>query len=399
MVSFIVDNSFLILYLCGKYLNMETPFVYGRMANKIDFTDRAEETARLITNFNSRINSILISPRRWGKSSLVAKASEMAMTENPSLRICFIDLYNVRSEEEFYQLLAQEVIRVTSSKFDEMMDSTKRFLGQLFPKLSYSPEPNNEFSLGFDWNEVKKNPNDILNLAENIALDKNISIVICIDEFQNISEFENPLAFQKKLRSHWQKHQKTTYCLYGSKRHMLLDVFTSSSMPFYKFGDIIFLQKIKEDNWVSFITKRFIDTKKKISDQNAAKIAQLTKCHSYYVQQLAQQAWLRTKTTCNEDIVMQSFENLTLQMSLLFQTLTDELSTSQVNFLKALTSNETRFSSKELIDKYRLGTSGNIQKIKKALENKEVIDCFGENIEMLDPIYEYWMKKYYFKTV
>ncbi len=376
---------------------METPFVFGRMVNKINFTDRADETARLITNFNSRINSILISPRRWGKSSLVAKASELAMKENQSLRVCFIDLYNIRSEEEFYQLLAQEVIRVTSTKFEEMMDSTKLFLGQMFPKLSYSPEPNNEFSLGLDWNEVKKNPNDILNLAENIAIAKNISIVVCIDEFQNISEFENPLAFQKKLRSHWQKHQKTTYCLYGSKRHMLLDVFTSSSMPFCKFGDIIFLQKIQEDDWVSFITKRFSDTKKKISDKNAILISQLTKCHSYYVQQLAQQVWLRTKTICNEEIVMESFENLTLQMSLLFQTLTNELATSQVNFLKALVSNETKFSSKELIDKYRLGTSGNVQKIKKALENKEVIDCLGEKIEMLDPIYEHWLKKYYFK--
>ncbi len=377
---------------------METPFVFGRMTRNIDFTDRAEETARLITNFNSRINSILISPRRWGKSSLVAKASEMAMANNPMLRVCFIDLYNVRSEEEFYQLLAQEVIRSTSTKFEEMMDSTKKFLGQLFPKLSFSPEPNNEFSLGFDWNEVKKNPNDILKLAENIALEKNMQIVICIDEFQNISEFENPLAFQKKLRSHWQQHQKTTYCLYGSKRHMLLDVFTSSSMPFYKFGDIMFLQKIKEEDWVTFLTKRFLDTKKKISDKNALLITQLAKSHSYYVQQLAQQAWLRTKTTCNEVIVLQSFENLTLQMSLLFQTLTDELSKYQINFLKALVSNETKFSSKEIMDKYRLGSSSNIQKIKKALENKEIIDCMGDQIEMLDPIYEHWLKKYYFKV-
>jgi len=89
---------------------------------------------------------------------------------------------------------------------------------------------------------------------------------------------------------------------------------------------------------------------------------------------------------------------LPTKLSLLFQTLTDELATSQVNFLKALISNETKFSSKELFDKYRLGTSGNVQKIKKALENKEIIDCLGENIEMLDPIYEHWLKNYYFKV-
>lgn len=86
----------------------------------------------------------------------------------------------------------------------------------------------NEISLEFDWNEIRKNPDEILDLAERIAIDKGIRIVVCVDEFQNIAEFNDPLYFQKKLRSHWQQHQYVSYCLYGSKRHMMLDVFTNS---------------------------------------------------------------------------------------------------------------------------------------------------------------------------
>src|SRR5690606_9690471 len=141
------------------------------------------------------------------------------------------------------------------------------------PKLTYSLEPNSEFSIGLDWEEVKKQPDDILNLAEKIAEKKDLHIVLCIDEFQNVGEFDDPKAIQKKLRSHWQKHQRVSYCLYGSRQHMMIDVFTNSRMPFYKFGELILLQKIKKTDWISFIKKRFADTGKSITVSDAALIA------------------------------------------------------------------------------------------------------------------------------
>ena len=111
---------------------------------------------------------------------------------------------------------------------------------QVIPKFSFGIDPQNDFSIGFDWDEIKKNASEILNLPEVISQSKNIELVICLDEFQNIAHFKNPLAFQKKLRSHWQHHQEVSYCLYGSKRNMMTELFENKSMPFYKFGDIIF---------------------------------------------------------------------------------------------------------------------------------------------------------------
>ncbi|HOT89540.1 MAG TPA: ATP-binding protein [Bacteroidales bacterium] len=378
---------------------METPFVFGKIASDKNFTDRESETARLVSNFKSLINTILISPRRWGKSSLVTKAAEIAAKKDKSLRFCLVDLYNVRSEEQFYQLLAQEVLRASSSKMSELLGNTKKFMGRFIPKITFSPEPNNEFTLGIDWQEVKKQPDDILNLAENIAKEKKFKFIICIDEFQNISDFGNPLALQKKLRSHWQKHKNVSYCLYGSKRHMLMDVFTSVSMPFYKFGDIIFLQKINEKELVSFIKNRFVETGKKINDDNARLITSYAECHPYYTQQLAQQVWLRTDKICNEEIVNVSHENLVMQLSMLFQTLTDELSNTQINFIYALLKEAVQLSSKKTLHEFNLGTSANILRIKQALTNKEIIDIQGGKIIFLDPIYKYWLKKYYYKIL
>ena len=79
----------------------EIPFIYGKIAIGKDFCDREKETTYLVQYFTSLINAIIISPRGWGKSSLVNKAAKLAMVQDSNLRICHIDLFNVRSKEHF----------------------------------------------------------------------------------------------------------------------------------------------------------------------------------------------------------------------------------------------------------------------------------------------------------
>ena len=99
-----------------------------------------------------------------------------------------------------------------------------------------------------------------------------------------------------------------------------------------------------------------------------------------------------------DEIIDQSLDSLILQLSLLFQNLTESLSTTQVNYLEAMVKEETHFSSKGSIRKYRLGTSANVSRIKKALIDKEIIDTEKEANVFIDPIYKFWLKNYYFET-
>jgi len=376
---------------------MKVPFTFGKLVHDDDFTNRIQESKRLVSNFNSSVNTILISPRRWGKSSLVLKAASEVEKLSKDFIFCMIDLNNIRSEEQFYKLLATKVLQSSSSRVDTILESAKNFLGRFIPNLSFSPDPGTDLKLSLDWNEVKKDPDDILNLAEKIAAKSMKKIIICIDELKNMSEFDNPLDFQKKLRSHWQLHQNVTYCLYGSKRHMLMEVFSSPSMPFYKFGDIIFLEKIKEEEWIEFITDRFADTGKSISEDDAKSIARLCENHPYYVQQLSQQVWLRKGSTHDQNIVIQAFEDLVMQLSMLFQILTDDLTMRQLNLLSAILKEEDKLTSQQVLLDYNLGTSANVIKIKKTLHDKEIIDTIGKKISFNDPLYRYWLKNYFFK--
>ncbi|GAP72027.1 hypothetical protein SAMD00024442_22_19 [Candidatus Symbiothrix dinenymphae] len=373
------------------------PFVFGKIADTMNFTGREAERKRLRQNFESLINTIIISPRRWGKTSLVNSVAQAIMAENKNIKVCELDIFNVKSEMDFYLSLAQAVLQSTSNKWEELAENAKQFLSHLLPKISFSPDSVSEISFGINWAELDKNVDVILDLAETIAKAKKVRIVVCIDEFQSINEFENPLAFQRKLRSHWQKHQHVSYCLYGSKRHMLLDIFSNPSMPFYKFGDIMFLEKISNPVWANFVQKRFLDTGKKITKHDARMLAQLVENHSYYVQQLAQQAWLRTDKHCDESIIMDAYEGIINQLSLLFVGLIESLGNKQIDFLKAVVSGETALSSQEVLEKYKLGTSGNVIKIREALLSKEIIDVNAQRIVIQDPMFARWLKKDYFK--
>ncbi|MFI3262900.1 MAG: ATP-binding protein [Rikenellaceae bacterium] len=375
---------------------MNTPFIFGKIAQSENFTDRDSETDRLVMNFTSLINTVIISPRRWGKSSLVAKSAELAMQRDENLRICRIDLFNVRNEEHFYELLAYSILKSTSTKVEEIIGGAKRFFSHLLPKISLSADGVNEVSLQLNWEEVKRQPDAILDLAERIATEKGLKIVVCIDEFQNVSEFGDPLYFQKKLRSHWQLHQNTAYCLYGSKRHMMLDVFTSSSMPFYKFGDILFLEKIATPAWVGFISERFSATGKSIMKEEIEQIVSLAENHPYYVQQLAQQCWLRTDSVCSAEVVTLSHITIVEQLSLLFVTITEGLTTKQLGILKAIIAGEKNLSSQEVLTKYKIGSSATVNRARKSLIDKDILDNRANVVTFQDPMYKYWLKHEYF---
>ena len=375
---------------------METPFVFGKIATEKNFTDREKETAELVQQFTSLINTIIISPRRWGKSSLVNKAAAAAMAQDERLRICHIDLFNVRNEERFYTLLAQKVIAATATKWEEAVENVKAFFSHLVPKIAIGTAPGNEVSLDFDWEEVRRNPDEVLDLAEKIAEEKGLKIVVCIDEFQNISEFEDSVGFQKRLRAHWQRHRHAAYCLYGSKRHMMMEVFTDASMPFYKFGTLIFLEKIGTPQLMAFFKSRFADTGKSIDEAAACLIAELTDNHPYYAQQLAQLSWLRTRDRCCEEIVREAHAALVEQLSLLFVTITETLTTQQLCYLHALTAGEKAIHSTAVMSRYRISSTTSIARSKAALVECDILDNKGGEVSFQDPIYAYWLKTQYF---
>lgn len=344
-----------------KDMTIDKPFIFGVATAGDNFTDREQETKRLLANFNHGINTILISPRRWGKTSLVKKVCKLAGSDK--LKIVYLDIFSCRNESEFYEAFATAILKQTSSKLEE-------------------------------WIEHAKSIDDILQLTEKIAVKKGFRIVVCIDEFQQISEFNDPKSFQKRLRTVWQLQEKVSYCLFGSKKHLMNELFEKKNLPFYKFGDVVYLPKIGTEDWVSYICGRFERTGKQISGELAEKICLTVNNHSSYVQQLAWLVWVHTGKSATEENFASALEDLLDQNSILFQRETENLSAYQMNFLKAVVQGvHSEFSSQEILTRYNLGTSSNITIIKKALTKSELIEVENKIVNLSDPVFGLWFKQ------
>lgn len=371
---------------------MGKAFVYGMSVGGDNFTDRIEETKRIKLDFENGINVILISPRRMGKTSLIKKViSEM---DSPEIKVVYMDIYDCRSEYDFYNRFAETMMKSTGNQLEQVMENIKRFLVRVSPKLSFSPEPNSEFSVSLGITPKDYSPEEILDLPERIAKEQGIRIVVCIDEFQQIGEFADSLTVQKRLRGVWQHHQHVSYCFFGSKKHLMENIFQSRRMPFYQFGEMLHLKCIPTEYWVPFICSRFEKYGKKISEEYAARICHTVKNYSSYVQQLAWNVMAETEIEVNEESFMEGFNALLEQNSSLFIQQTEGLTTYQLNFIRLLCNGiHSGFNTQSVVEQYSLGSKSNVDRIKKCLIDRELITIEKEGVFLADCVFELWFKR------
>lgn len=368
------------------------PFIFGVATSGENFTDREQETARLLSNFRHGVNTALISPRRWGKTSLVQKVCRLAQSD--SLKIVYLDIFSCRSDRDFYDAYASAVLKQTSSKWEEWVENAKQFLSRISTRLQFGTDPAADFSISLDFNPQKDDVEDILRLPERIAKKKDCRIVMCIDEFQQVGEFKDSVSFQKRLRSVWQLQSEVSYCLFGSKKHLMNELFERRSLPFYKFGDTLYLQKIGTADWIKYICERFEATGKHISEALAEKICVAVENHSSYVQQLSWLVWIGTEGEATEKDFANACQDLIAQNTPLFEKQTENLSVYQMNMLRALVAGVAKnLSKQDVISKFQLGSTANVSVVKQALIKKELIDMENRELVIADPVMKLWLKR------
>ena len=306
-----------------------------------------------------------------GKTSLVKKVKSQIDAEK-GIKVVFMDIYKCRTAYDFYEKFASAVIQGTTSKMEKMIENT--------------------LSLGI--NPKVNTPEEILDLPERIARKRGIQIVVCIDEFQQIGEMPDSMTVQKTIRSVWQHHQHTSYCLFGSKQHMMTKLFYSRKMPFYQFGDMFFLKRIPSEKWVPFIVQRFQESGKQISEELALKICQTTDNYSAYVQQLAWNVFAMSDDVATELSFAEGLEATLAQVTPLFVEQTANLTAYQLNFIRAICQGyHEDFGKKEVTSSFDLGSRSNLSKLKSALVEREIVEQTETGFYIADPLFQRWFER------
>lgn len=366
-------------------------FVYGVSVGGDNFTDRVKETKRLKMDFENGLNVVLISPRRMGKTSLVKKVCQVV---DPQLvHTVYIDIYDCRSEYDFYNRFATELLKQTSSHLEQAMENVKRFLVRLAPKISFGNELTGEYSLSLGISPKNYSPEELLSLPEKLAAHIGRHIVVCIDEFQQVGSWPDSLSVQKRMRGIWQQQEGVSYCLFGSRQHMMTQLFQDKRMPFYQFGEPNYLQPIPVQDWTPFIIHKFEEKGLTIDADQVRCICERVDCQSSYVQQLSWNVMINTDDVVTDEIVQQGLVDLLAQCTPLFMEQTATLTTYQLNFLRAVASGlSSEFTAVSNMEQYNLGTKSNVVKVKKTLIEKDFVSETDAGVVISDPVMAMWLQ-------
>ena len=374
---------------------MSKVFDYSKIAENQDFIGRKDEISRLSANFVFLTNTIVIAPQGWGKSSLVNHAAKEARHKEKNLRFCYLSLSNVRNEERFYELLAQSILRAVCVDKQSVLDYAARFFRGSRPRLSFSDDSVGSLIVDFDWEDIRRNQEEILNLPNAIAAETGLKLVVCVDDFQNVDTFQQPEQLVETLREVWKSQKGVGYCVCG-QGNAFMESFAKNTPMFYRYGEIMTLGKIKKSEMVTYVRERFADNAKYLDNDIAGYIVELVDNHPFYVQQLAHVSWLSASVVCSREVIRQAHETIVDQMGLVFKSITSSLTTQQLCYLHAILAGETIISTAEVLHRHHITSATSASRSKTALLERGIICNIDGKIINSDPIYAYWLKNRYF---
>lgn len=374
---------------------MYNPFEFNKIACSDNFVGRNDELKRLSSNHILLSNTALIAPQGWGKTSLVRMSAELASRRDKDLRFCHVSLSNVRNEERFFELLVHGVLRSVSKTQDDVIANVKKYFVSTRPKVSFGEAGSLDFTVDFDWDDIRRHQDELLELPYMVAGDMDVKMVVCIDDFQNISLFADPDAFMDLISSVWSHFEKVAFCISGTSCPVV-DRFVKSSRMFARYGEVANLGPVASEGLVAMLRDRFADSGKYLDNEYAGLIVSLSEGNLFYMWRLASLSWLGTGVVCSEDVVLNARETLVDQMCLVFETMTASFTTQQLCYLHAVLAGETVISTAEVLHRHRITSATSASRSKAALLEKGIVSTVGGKIVFADPMYAYWLKSRYF---
>ncbi len=354
------------------------PFKFGSIVDEPYFTNRMEELKRVRSILESQVHLILMSPRRYGKSSLIRKI--LKEMNRPSI---MLDMQVVTSEVDFAEQLMKKICKL--NPLQKIKKSIKSF--RFIPTVSINPV-SDELNVSFDASKATDLIlEDVLNLSDGIFIKKRPIVVF--DEFQEVRKIS--AHFETRLRSILQHHTNTNYVFLGSQESLIRDIFEQKNNPFYHFGYLFKLSKIPVSEFKLFLEDRF----KPISEnfnEIAENILKFTDGHPHYTQRLAFQVWENLIGSSEpKDPVLTAVEHIIEFHDVDYERWWNSLNRTDMKVLIGLTFSDDMPMSKEFFQQFNVGSSSTVfSSLKRLLKNGYVVKT-KNNYEIDDPFFKHWI--------
>ena len=374
---------------------LENPFVYGEVVDDANFVNRTSELGQLVRDLADGQKVFLLSPRRFGKSSLVSMA--MLKLKKRHIRTVSLTVSSYSSYTQFLEKFAEKVLRA-AGPWERVKHWVTRFAGQVRPQVNYNMntgEVNISLGRGAAYDPEPIAP-EVFALPGELTKNAGFRMAICLDEFQQISQFDGG-SVEDVLRNQVQQQREVGYVFAGSQPALMQEML-SSRRPFHKAGPLMFLDKIAASDWTEFITRQLRRRGRTLDDAAMQALLDAANLIPYDVQRIAHELWdyaeLRDKRKLDASDVRAVVAALVNDQSAYYEILWEQLSARQRAALQALAfRGDSAIYSENVREEFRLGPASTVQKALQSLDSRDILDRYKGDTFFLDPLFPYWIRQ------
>lgn len=374
-----------------KKHNKENPFVYGEIVVGENFIDRKNELKSLRRDLRDGEIVFLISPRRYGKTSLIFNLFGQLREEG--IITAYIDLYRCASLNQFISQYLTHILQESETGIEKMVRFLKELSLSIRPKFSIETDGSVSVQPGISLKDSERSLEEILDIPGKISEKKNKKVVVALDEFQEIRNF-NGKRIEKIMRSVIQQHRNTGYIFAGSKKSVIEDMINNKERAFYKSGKVMNLGEIDRKVFQSYVERRFSETGYSIKENAINEIFKVTGNSPYYVQYLCHEIWdsMISKRNIDKTDVQEVLKKIIAEEKPVYLTIWDDLTLHQRRLLQAIATEDSRsIYSMDFIERNELNAPSSVQTSVKLLIKKGILYREEEEYIIEDIFFKFWI--------
>lgn len=378
---------------------IDTAFPYANYVTGKNFVGRKADVTLLGNLLGQGVHVQLSEPPKSGKTSLVQQTLFSMRMSGKDFQVGQFSVHNIRRVEDFLLRLGSTVMRMAGSSAEEFA----ALAAQYFEGTHFIFDPHDfsdsENVLSLSWEADSADIEAMLRFPFALAGDRSKRMILIADQFQCISLLDNPDAILRPLDSIMKecrdcKFLSWVFC--GSGVNAMKEIF--GGLRFSRIVEQVHLSPVDEREMADHVHKGFLASGKVVEKELLQGACRLFKGQLWYINHFASICDSMTRGYIVEAALIDALHSLVTVHEPRFHAIMEDLTTHQVNLLRATIDGVTRFSGSDVIRKYGLNSSANVKRVKDALMKKEVLTFdSSDNPHILDPLFEYWVKKYFFE--
>ena len=365
------------------------PFITSGYVSPEYFCDRENETRQLVQNIQGHSHTVLISPRRMGKTGLIEHCFNQEVIKN-DYHTFFLDIYSTMNLNDFVFLLGNRICRSLKTKDKQLMEMFVKVVKSIQFTIGFDEAGmmNGSFGLG-DIKDSQKSLEEIFQYLEEAKR----PCVVAIDEFQQIEKYPEKNV-EALLRTYIQHCNNATFIFAGSQRHIIQNMFASASKPFYNSSNMMSLAPIAKEKYVEFAVRMFAIFGKVCAPEYIDNLYDTLEGHTWYMQAVLYLAFYMTDKKCSPTIINEALIKRVTDNEDVFESMYYGLSERQRSALKAIAAEgkAKQTQSVAFIKKYGLTSASSVQSAIRQLMDKDLVTTEKGSYRVDDRFFGFWLK-------